>query len=102
MQKGAVVTWTLRGIVLSTSEVTKPAIYTSTETLDIPAVVLFGGHTSPETTGYKDHINVYPEHDKSPCGQWQECDHCKEVMEMITVESVVDSVWALVGNGIHK
>lgn len=41
MQKGAVVTWTLRGIVLSTSEVTKPAFYTSTETLEIPAIDVY-------------------------------------------------------------
>ena len=41
MQKGATVTWTLQGQVLSTSPAIKPAFYSSTGTLEIPAVDVY-------------------------------------------------------------
>lgn len=60
--------------------------------LGIPAVVIFGGHTSPETTGYPGHTNLYVESELSPCGRWEPCPHCREAMESISVESVVDAL----------
>lgn len=58
--------------------------------LDRPAIVIFGGHTSPETTGYPGHVNLYPDMPDSPCGRWKPCPHCKEAMRRITVEQVSD------------
>ena len=41
MQKGATVTWTLQGIVLSTSPIKRPALHLSTGVLQIPAVDVY-------------------------------------------------------------
>lgn len=51
------------------------------------AVVIFGGHTSPQTTGYPEHVNLYRVSD-SPCGKWKPCSHCKESMDMIPAMDV--------------
>lgn len=56
--------------------------------LGVPAVVIFGGHTSPETTGYPAHVNLYPDLPGSPCGQWRPCEHCRRAMAAITVDAV--------------
>lgn len=46
--------------------------------LGVPAVVLFGGYISPETTGYGGHLNLADQGAGSPCGRWQPCRHCAE------------------------
>jgi ADP-heptose:LPS heptosyltransferase len=56
--------------------------------LNKKAVVIFGGHTPPENLGYDIHVNLYSKIDKSPCGQWEECQHCVECMDMISVDDV--------------
>jgi len=64
--------------------------------LDKKAIVIFGGVTSPESTGYDFHINLYnDDHPDSPCGRSYPCDHCKESMEKITVQDVIDSINSL-------
>jgi hypothetical protein len=47
--------------------------------LGVPAVVLFGGHIGPETTGYAGHVNLADRGPGSPCGRWQPCRHCADV-----------------------
>jgi len=60
--------------------------------LDLPAAVIFGGHTPVEITGYPGHANL----GRAPaCGAWSPCDHCVEAMASITVEEVLDAVAAL-------
>lgn len=58
--------------------------------LDIPAVVFFGGHISPQTTGYEHHINVYPNNENSPCGSWVPCKHCKDVADSVSVDDMLN------------
>lgn len=62
-----------------------------------PAVVLFGGFISPKTTGYDSHINLCDKQRGSPCGTWRECSHCRDAMDRITVERVVESVQRMLG-----
>ena len=45
---------------------------------DKNAVVIFGGHISPNITGYDIHTNIYVDINKSPCGEKNICTHCKE------------------------
>lgn len=62
--------------------------------LEKPAVVVFGGYISPEVTGYDGHRNFYIPDSRYPlgCGTVTPCDHCRESMNKITVEQVVNAV----------
>lgn len=61
--------------------------------LGIPAVVLFGGFISPETTGYPIHINIA---EGEPCGMWKPCDHCKEIWARLSPEYVASQLDRLI------
>ena len=61
--------------------------------LGIPAVVIFGGHTNPKTTGYDMHVNLAS--DDAGCGNMFPCDHCRRAMDNITVEQVVEAAESL-------
>jgi len=61
--------------------------------LGIPAVVIFGGHTSPKTTGYDMHINLAS--DDAGCGNMFPCGHCRKAMDEITVEMVIEAAESL-------
>lgn len=55
-----------------------------------PAVVVFGGFISPDTTGYAHHINLFADGPDSPCGVYsRHCDHCDEALARITPADVV-------------
>ena len=54
-----------------------------------PAVVLFGGRISPDTTGYEGHENLYVERPGSPCGMVAACAHCRACLAEIGVERVI-------------
>ena len=56
------------------------------------SIVIFGGHISPEITGYNDQINLYTNSEKSPCGVKTVCKHCKESMGKISTEMVVNQI----------
>jgi hypothetical protein len=56
--------------------------------LGIPAVVIFGGMTSPANTGYDNHINIFDDGMGSPCGMRVRCEHCARAMASITPDSV--------------
>jgi hypothetical protein len=57
--------------------------------LGVPAIVIFGGSPSIEATGYPDHINFGVD---KPCGRWERCAHCDDVMASITVDKVVGAI----------
>lgn len=54
------------------------------------AVVVFGGFISPAQTGYDDHINLFGA--AEPCGNRTPCQHCRNAMEKITPDQVIESV----------
>ena len=59
--------------------------------LNVSAVVIFGGMTSPANTGYDGHVNLFePMGGESPCGQRVTCDHCAQAMAAIAPETVAD------------
>lgn len=52
--------------------------------LGVPAVVIFGGCTSPANLGYDTHVNLFdPAGGASPCGRRVACDHCARAMAAI-------------------
>ncbi len=51
--------------------------------LGVPAVVIFGGMTSPANTGYRDHVNLFDDGPESPCGRRVPCPHCARAMAAI-------------------
>ncbi|NKF23609.1 glycosyltransferase family 9 protein [Solimonas marina] len=54
-----------------------------------PAVVLFGGYTPPQVTGYDFHVCLTGNSDEA-CGvHHSECAHCRAAMTAITVDQVV-------------
>lgn len=56
-----------------------------------PAVVIFGGFTHPDTTGYDWHTNLYVDGPDSPCGRYDACPHCRDALASITPDMVVDA-----------
>ena len=62
------------------------------------SVVIFGGHISPQITGYEDQTNLYINSDISPCGLKDVCEHCKICMEKITTEMVIKKIKKILKN----
>jgi hypothetical protein len=56
----------------------------------IPGVVLFGGFIPPAVTGYSGHTNLTGGVDEA-CGSLSPCQHCKEAMNRISVDEVMES-----------
>lgn len=54
------------------------------------AVVVFGGFISPRQTGYAFHTNLVGSDE--PCGFREPCAHCREAMNRITPDQVVEAV----------
>jgi hypothetical protein len=63
--------------------------------LGVPAVVIFGGFISPETTGYPTHRNLTGRKTHEPCGRWAPCDGCREALDSITPEEAAREVASL-------
>lgn len=55
-----------------------------------PAVVIFGGFVSPETTGYDQHRNLFT--GGEACGLRTDCPHCRKAMNAITPEMVLHEI----------
>lgn len=55
-----------------------------------PAVVIFGGFVSPETTGYDHHRNLFT--GGEACGMRTDCLHCRKAMNAITPEMVLHEI----------
>ena len=89
---------------------TEGAVHHAAAAVGKPAVVIFGGRMSPKMLGYESHHNLYVElemaideqlagsqHNRvskaaSPCGMHDPCAHCRECMDRITVDMVIESV----------
>ena len=64
--------------------------------LGIPAVVIFGGISSPANLGYDMHVNLFePMGGESPCGQWVECEHCQRAMAAIKSDVIAERLTGL-------
>lgn len=61
-----------------------------------PAVVIFSGYISPETTGYALHRNIFKA--DSVCGNLHSCKHCKEILNSISVEEVLENVRSMLND----
>lgn len=57
----------------------------------VPGVVIFGGFTPVELTGYEIHKNIGVTFDDA-CGLRVPCDHCKDVMAKIPPEAVAEQI----------
>jgi hypothetical protein len=60
-----------------------------------PAVVVWGGFTSPQTLGYDTHENVHA--GGNGCGTVGPCAHCAEAMKKIPVSRVVKAIGRVLG-----
>jgi hypothetical protein len=57
--------------------------------LGLPAVVIFGGRSSPANLGYAGQVNLFdPAPGESPCGQTAACAHCARAMAGIAPAAV--------------
>lgn len=59
----------------------------------VPAVVIYGGFTSPRQTGYSGNENFFT--GGEPCGMRLPCDHCKEAMAAITPIQVMAALYRI-------
>lgn len=64
--------------------------------LNVPAVVIFGGLTPVEMTGYPMHTNIGTTFG-GECGMRISCDHCKEWMDSIKPEAVFNELEKILG-----
>lgn len=54
------------------------------------AIVIFGGFIHPKITGYSFHVNLHSRLSEGPCGNWKPCEHCKQAMDDIRVDTVLE------------
>lgn len=70
---------------------TDGALHHAAAALNVPAVVIWSGYSSPRHLGYERQVNI---HDGSePCGTYARvCPHCKKKGEQIDVDLVIKTV----------
>ena len=56
------------------------------------AVIIWGGHISPDITGYDYHNNLYSKHPSSPCGSKNICMHCLEELNKISTYKIIKEI----------
>lgn len=56
--------------------------------LGVPATVIWGGFSHPKVLGYEQHRNI----GGGWCGAKQDCAHCREAMDRISVQRVLSTV----------
>lgn len=56
-----------------------------------PAVVVHGGFTPPEVTGYKTHVNLTGNTNHTGCGKWEACPLCMKALDRITPAMVKEA-----------
>ena len=71
---------------------TEGGMHHAAAALNKKAVVIFGGHISPDITGYSFHKNLYIENEFSPCGNKLKCKHCEECLNEIKIEQFVKEI----------
>ena len=70
---------------------TDGALHHAAAALGVPAVVIWGGFTSPENLGYDSHRNLWAGVD--PCGIWKDsCQHCRDALNAIKPAQVIDAI----------
>lgn len=70
---------------------TDGALHHAAAALGVPAVVIWGGFTSPENLGYDSHRNLWAGVD--PCGRWKyPCQHCRDALNAIKPANVIDAI----------
>lgn len=74
---------------------TDSGLHHAAAALGIPAVVVWGGFAPPSVLGYDSHTNLCAA--RSWCGSFANCPHCRQAMDAITVEMVVDAVHNAIG-----
>jgi hypothetical protein len=67
-----------------------------------PAVVIYGGFTHPQLTGYDWHENLYVDAPGSPCGNFDTCAHCVDALAAITPDMVIDAIKKLGLDGLGR
>ena len=71
--------------------------------LGVPAVVIFGGFTSPANLGYDGHVNLFdPADGQSPCGERVPCAHCRRVLAAIRPETVAAHLERILNDGVAR
>lgn len=82
------------GVLASASAYVGPegGLHHAAAALGLPAVVIFGGFISPETTGYPSHVNLADSGPGSPCGTWRLCEHCRAALARITPAQVIEAL----------
>lgn len=70
---------------------TEGGLHHAAAALGIPGVVIFGGFTPVELTGYAVHRNLGRGVDDA-CGMRSPCEHCKKAMAEITPEQVLEEL----------
>ena len=68
----------------------------ATVAVDTPGAIIFGGNVHPDLMGYPMNRNLFIQHEESPCGWHNECDHCRQCLDAITVGDVVEATLGLV------
>lgn len=66
------------------------ALHHAAAALNIPAVVVWGGLASPRNLGYDQHVNLHG--GSKPCGSKLPCLHCRQELDRITPQMVIDAV----------
>lgn len=70
---------------------TDGALHHAAAALGVPAVVIWGGFTSPRNLGYDVHKNLWV--GTEPCGLWKyPCQHCRDALNAITPQNVIDAI----------
>jgi len=67
--------------------------------LGIPSVVIFGGATTPASTGYELHRNLTSGGAESPCGMRIPCEHCRAAMANIRLDRVIMELEDILNDG---
>ena len=75
---------------------TEGGLHHAAAALNKKAVVIFGGFIDPSITGYSFHNNLYIDDLNSPCGSKHECKHCKNCMDLITIDKVIKEINKLI------
>jgi len=70
---------------------TDGGLHHASAALNVPAVVVWTGFTSPKHLGYDSHVNIHDGGD--PCGYFGgACPHCRKVAKSISPEVVIKSI----------
>ena len=72
---------------------TDGGLHHASAALGLQAVVVWGGLVSPKILGYDTHINLHS--GTSSCGSYGPCSHCKQALEWVKIEQVVNAIRSL-------